>query len=124
MSLKIETHERRVGMYDVALIGRLDGETYQRLEALLAPMLKPPMRAINFELSRLDYVSSMGLRLFLATIKSAKALKGTVAMTAMQPQVKKVFEIANLLPSFSIFEGTEEADQYFDYLQRHAGDET
>ena len=36
----------------------------------------------------------------------------------MQPQIEKVFDIANALPAQSIFTSTEEADNYLDSMQK------
>ena len=36
----------------------------------------------------------------------------------VQPQIEKVFEIANLLKGMKLFAGTKEADEYFDAIQK------
>jgi hypothetical protein len=36
----------------------------------------------------------------------------------MQPQVEKVFKIANLLNGIMLFASTEEADDFFDEMQK------
>ena len=75
-------------------------------------------RSIQYDLANLTYMSSMGLRLFLRTAKALKAAGGKMAVTNVQPQIRKVFEIANALGPLSVFESTEEADRYLDMMQK------
>jgi hypothetical protein len=44
-------------------------------------------------------------------------------MANLQPQIKKVIEIAQALPSESIFASIEEADAYFDAMQKKVLDQ-
>jgi hypothetical protein len=41
-----------------------------------------------------------------------------VALTNLQPQIRKVFEIIQALPSLNIFESVEELDRYLAAMQR------
>ncbi len=118
MPLKIQSREKLVGSFALTLDGRLDSDTYRQLEGLLEQLFRSSVREIRFDLARLDYISSMGLRVFLRTAKNLQGSGTNMVMTGMQPQIRKVFEIANVLPSFSIFESIEEADHYFDQMQR------
>lgn len=43
---------------------------------------------------------------------------GAIAMTGLQPQIEKVFDIVKALPNFSIFKDEAEADDYFDHMQK------
>jgi len=43
---------------------------------------------------------------------------GAVYMMNVQPQIEKVFEIANLLQGMRLFADTKEADEYFDAIQK------
>jgi len=59
-----------------------------------------------------------GIRVILKTQKALKQRNGRVVLMNLQPQVKKVFEIINVLPSLSVFASIEELDQYLDHVQR------
>ncbi len=118
MSLRITSRERNVGSFEIALDGRLDSATYQQLEAILDRLLNGVARSIQYDLTNLTYMSSMGLRLFLRTAKALKASGGKMAVTNAQPQIRKVFEIANALGPLSVFESNEEADRYLDMMQK------
>ena len=84
-------------------------------------MLEPPPQELRFEMSELAYISSMGLGSVIRAMKVTRAGGGQVAMVGMQPVVQKVFEIAAALPEETIFASVEEADRYFDAIQRGEG---
>ncbi len=118
MSLQIDLTEKKPGLVEVALDGRLDTETSEQLEARLDDLLKTEPRAVRFNMESLDYISSMGIRVLLKTFKTLRQKKAMFLMANLQPQIKRVFEIAAALPPESIFETVEEADEYFDAMQR------
>ncbi|MEN6623110.1 MAG: STAS domain-containing protein, partial [Smithella sp.] len=61
---------------------------------------------------------SMGLRIILKARKVIEGNGGVVHIINMQPQIKKVFEIVNMLHGMTLFASTREADQYFDAMQK------
>ena len=118
MSLQIDLTEKKPGLVEVALDGRLDTETSEQLEARLDDLLKTEPRAVRFNMKSLDYVSSMGIRVIFKTFKTLRQKKAMFLMSNLQPQIQKVFDIAEALPPESIFETVKEADEYFDAMQR------
>ncbi len=118
MSLQIDINEKKPGLVEIALNGRLDTETADQLEARLNDLLKTAPRAVRFNMKSLDYISSMGIRVLLKTFKTLRQKKAMFLMANLQPQIQKVFEIAEALPPESIFATVEEADEYFDAMQR------
>jgi anti-anti-sigma factor len=71
-----------------------------------------------FDMTKLNYISSMGLQVLFKARKAIEAHKGSVIMANLQPQITKVFEIVKALPPETIFQSIEEADDYFDLMQR------
>ena len=118
MSLQIDLTEKKPGLVEVALDGRLDTETSDQLEARLNDLLKTAPRAVRFNMKSLDYISSMGIRVIFKTFKTLRQKKALLLLSNLQPQIKRVFEIAAALPPESIFATVEEADDYFDAMQR------
>jgi anti-anti-sigma factor len=51
-------------------------------------------QAIVLDLSRLEYVSSAGLRCFMLAAKEAKARSGRILVAALQPMVAEIFQIS------------------------------
>ena len=54
------------------------------------------------------------------TKKAMQKCGGKVLFTHLQPQIKKVFDILNALPSLQVFTSIEELDNYLDTMQKKA----
>ena len=119
--LRIQSREPRPGFFELTLSGRIDAISADRLEETLGPILAASPRAIQLNMAGVSYISSRGLGVVITTIKRVRAAGGKFAMTELQAPVKKVFEIAAALPEESVFASQEEADRYFDAIQRKAG---
>jgi anti-anti-sigma factor len=118
MPLKISSREKRPTYFEITLEGRLDTDTSPQLEALLNQLFQNPVRGLQLNMRGVDYVSSAGIRVVLVAMKKIKAGGGTFMMTELQPPVKKVFDIARVLPSENVFTNIAEADAYFDAIQK------
>jgi anti-anti-sigma factor len=94
---------------DVLLLapaGRLDHESVDAFRTGLQPQLDLAFatgRGVVFDLSRLEYVSSAGLRCFMLAAKQANAKKGRLAVAAPCPVVAEIFEISRFNMVFRIF---------------------
>ncbi len=120
MPLQIDIAEPKPGLVQVALDGRLDTDTSVTLEKRLDEVLAKSVRAVRFEMSKLSYISSMGIRVLFKTVKALRQRKAMFHMAGLQPQIKKVLEIAQALPAESVFASVKEADAYFDAMQKKA----
>lgn len=118
MSLTINTNEQTQTTLKLALVGALDSETYPLLEKTLGEKLTESTKLVAFDLCDLEFISSAGLRVFFSTVKKLKARGGKVAVSNMQPGVKKVFEIVKALPDLSVFASVSELDDYLASFQR------
>ncbi len=103
----------------VSLSGRLDTATAPLCEQKLLPALAAPgFRVLVCDMSGLDYISSMGLRLIFKARKALESQNRSFMMVRLPPQIAKVFEIAAALPKEAIFSSLEEADRYLAVMQR------
>jgi anti-anti-sigma factor len=102
----------------IHLEGRLDTVTAPQLEKTLEPMLDGRYDNLIFDLARLEFISSAGIRVLVHARRVMKAQQGGFLMVNMQPQIVKVFEIIKALPGFTIFESQEELDRYLAAIQR------
>lgn len=84
----------------------------------MGPLLGEPVNGILLDMSKLSYISSMGIREIFRIRKVVEMSGGSVMIANLQPQIAKVLEIANALPKARIFASIEEADRYFDAVQR------
>ena len=74
-----------------ALEGRLDTNTSVVLDAALSPVLDT-INELVFDLSALEYISSAGLRVLLATHKSLSK-KGGMKVTNVNEMIMEIFEV-------------------------------
>ena len=118
MSLKVTSREKEPGVFIVSPVGSLDSNTYTILEKKIDLILEGTPRVMVFDMENLNYISSMGVRVIVKTQKALKRHNGNMVLMHLQPQIKKVFEIINALPSQQVFKSTDELDHYLDRMQR------
>ena len=86
----------------VSIIGRLDTTTAPELEQFMDETFKEEFRSLKFDLKDLEYVSSAGLRIFLATQKNANKLEREMSLTNVNESVLEVFEITGFTDILTI----------------------
>lgn len=109
----------------LALAGRLDTATAPELDRALDKLLTPGRKIpqLVFDLSKLEYLSSAGIRCFVRARKAIEPSGGKVALVNPQPAVRKVLEIVKAMPRGGIFASIEELDAYLDEMQQKVGRE-
>lgn len=86
----------------LALVGRLDGIASPGLEKQIDAALAAGAKVLVFDLARLDYVSSAGLRVFLSAAKKFKTAGGRASFVALPSPVREVFELSGFLAVLDI----------------------
>ena len=118
MTLLVSSRQKALGAYVVTLTGELNGKTYPVLENKLDQLLEERPTVIVLDMAEVNYLSSAGIRVILKTKKMLTAYNGKLVFMNLQPQIKKVFEIINALPSMRVFKDLHEMDDYLDRMQR------
>jgi anti-anti-sigma factor len=118
MTLTVTSREKTPGVFILSPVGTIDINTYEILEKQADQILQTSPKVIVFDMQRVEYISSAGIRVVLKTKKALKKQEGKLVLVNLQPQIKKVFEIVNALPSQEIFSSIEELDRYLDHIQR------
>ena len=93
---------RQAGAVVVAPVGRIDSTTSPALDAHLLGLAKAGERRVVIDFSRVDYISSAGLRVMLTLAKRTKEAKGKIALAGLGDSVRQVFELAGFLPLFTV----------------------
>jgi anti-sigma B factor antagonist len=96
----------------VAPTGRLDHDNCEAFRAGLQPHLDRAAASgqrIVLDLSRLEYVSSAGLRCFMLAAKQAGSRGGQIVLAALRPVVAEIFQISRFDMLFEIFPSVREA---------------
>ncbi len=91
------------------LAGRLNVTTAPHLEDRLKPLLEAPDQQIVFDCAGLTYVSSAGLRVFIATFRHLSMHGGGMAFASLTQSVSELFRLAGLDGLFMIENSVEGA---------------
>src|SRR6188472_2760925 len=96
----------------VELAGSLDTATAPQLDKQLTAALEDQVKDVIFDLAKLTFISSAGLRVFASVRKILKQRGSQASFVNLQPQIQEVFEIVKALPGVSIFASLAEFDAY------------
>lgn len=86
----------------VKMIGILDTGAADQIEADIQEIESLANKNITIDCSRLEYISSSGLRHFLRIRKAADAYNHTVVLTGVSDNIKEVLKITHFDSIFDI----------------------
>jgi len=110
----VEIGERKQGNVVVLCpVGRIDNDTSPGFQSKLLAAATPSGCAVLVDLSRVEYVSSAGLRALMMGAKQAKVSKGRLAVAELKPVVKEIFAISRFSYVVEVFGTSAEALQAF-----------
>lgn len=118
MPFKVKIEERQPNFYLVVPEGRLDSEAFYEFDEKISPFLNEDTKVVVFDMAKLDYISSAGLRVIMKARKTVVKNKGYVMMIDLQPQIERVFEIIESIPRLLVFQNIKEVDTYLDHVQQ------
>ncbi len=118
MTLTVSSTQKAQGFFIISPAGSLDSNTYTILQEKVDSVLEQAPTMVVFDMQDLDYLSSAGVRVILKTKDALKKNDGKITFMNLQPQIKKVFEIINAIPSMKIFTSIQELDEYLDVIQK------
>ena len=96
----------------VAPAGRIDHASAEAFSRELQPHLercKANTPGLIIDMSAVDYISSVGLRVLMVAAKQAEAQGGHIAIAGLTPLVREVFEISRFDLLFQTFDSVEQA---------------
>ncbi|MFB3091257.1 MAG: STAS domain-containing protein [Gammaproteobacteria bacterium] len=117
MELQVDINYRSNELCEILLTGSLDTDTASQLEEKLETVFDSASKELLFNMKKLDYVSSAGIRVIAMACRKMKEKGGEILTISMQPQIQKVFEIVKALPNLKMFKSWEEMDEYLDAMQ-------
>ena len=98
--------QRLVDVFLAAPVGQIDHPSAERLQRALAPILGASIQnknALVLDFAGVEYISSMGLRILLMAAKQLRAHDTRIAVAALRPVVKEIFDIARFNHVLEIF---------------------
>ena len=104
--------EQRVG--DAMVLktsGRIDHATAESFRKALQPYLDRCKQgdALVLDMSDIEYISSVGFQVLLAAQRKAKSNQISLAVAALRPAVKGIFEMANFAKAIRCFDTVRDA---------------
>ena len=93
----------------VKLRGRLDTQGVDQIETKFTAFVVPSRRSAVVDLSEVSFITSIGLRMFIAIAKALKRHNAKMVLFAAQSQVREAFASAGLAEIVSIVAGEAEA---------------
>lgn len=101
-----------LGVTRVELEGSIDGKTAPQIREELFPTLQLAQKIV-IDMSRVDYLSSAGLRLLLLLYREITARKGKLVLLRVSPEIRTVMSHTGFLSFFTIADSQQEALRAF-----------
>jgi anti-sigma B factor antagonist len=101
------------GVNLVELPGRVDVSSSPALESLLNGLLDTGQVKIICDFSKTEYVSSMGLRVFLSTLKRTRKSGGNLVLCCLKPGILEIFDMTGLTGLLPILDTSQAALTFF-----------
>ena len=86
----------------VAFAGRLDTPASQEVSGTIDPVLEAADGTVVLDCKEMTYISSSGLRIFLALRKAAAAQGGKIIVKDINDDIRQVFMMTGFLNLFDI----------------------
>jgi anti-anti-sigma factor len=93
--MDIEVAEERADEALILLpVGRLDSSNARSFETLVMAHIDGGQQRLVIDFSRLNFISSSGMRVLLIAAKRLSANEGTIALCNMQDHIEEVFRVS------------------------------
>lgn len=113
MDVNVRQAGQNADVHIVEIEGRIDAKTAADIENELNALKEKQAVKIIVDFSRVNYISSGGLRVFLSALKWAKAGNGDLKLVNMEQNVEKIFKLAGFTKIFNILPDIDSALSVF-----------
>jgi anti-anti-sigma factor len=94
----------------VEATGRVDSNTAPQLAEAFDAILEAKRFGIVFDMGKVDFISSAGLRVLISTQKECERLnRGKVVLANVPEQIREALDLAGLVPLFQFFDAVVDA---------------
>jgi anti-anti-sigma factor len=97
------------GVTKITLSGRLDTPGVDQIEARLVATVVPNNRSAIIDVSGVDFITSMGIRMLITVARSLALRQARLALYGAQSMVKEVFERVALPEIIPVVENEADA---------------
>ena len=93
----------------VKVKGHVDSGTAPDLETALKQLVEGNKTHLVLDLKEVDFLSSLGLRAIVLTLKAVQRVNGDLRLASPAPSVEKVLRTVGLTQMFNIYSSSEDA---------------
>jgi len=101
--------EHRDNNLVVAVAGRLDVIASPELETRLLAVIDTGVQILVLDVSKLEYISSAGLRVLIVVAKKIRAEGGDMVFSGADLNIKKILDISGFTKMFKIVDSPDDA---------------
>jgi anti-anti-sigma factor len=101
--------ERRGDVLVVRVSGSVDGRTAEDLQRVFTGAVEAGHHRLVGDFGGVDYTSSAGLRVLLATLKQTRSRGGALGLAAPTAEVRKVLELSGFTGILPVFDTVDDA---------------
>jgi stage II sporulation protein AA (anti-sigma F factor antagonist) len=102
-------HENAGDVVVAKLAGRLDSSSASTAEEQLTRLIPNSAPRLVIDLSKLEYISSAGLRVLLLVARKVQQAQGKLALFGLAPGVRDVFSISGFDTIFTVLDDSAAA---------------
>ena len=105
------TQKRYADTVVLSPVGRIDHSTSEGFKAALEPYMARcavGLDRVLLDFVRVEYISSVGLRVLMLASKQAKTQGGSLGVATLQPAVKEIFDISRFTMVLDVFPSVRE----------------
>lgn len=93
----------------VHIAGSVDGLTAEDLQRVFSSEVEAGHKNLVADYGAVDYTSSAGLRVLLATLKQTRSRGGDLRLAALRPEVRKVLDLSGFTGLLKVFVTVDDA---------------
>jgi anti-sigma B factor antagonist len=90
----------------VEIAGDIDGKSAPEAQAQILALVQPGGK-ILLDMSRVDYMSSAGLRMLLATYRQVTSQKAAIGLVGLSEDIQDTMSATGFLSFFTVYETVE-----------------
>ena len=101
--------DRRGDVITVHISGSVDGLTAEDLQHVFSSEVEAGHHNVVADFGAVDYTSSAGLRVLLATLKQTRSRGGDLRLAGPNPEVRKVLDLSGFTGILRVFDTVDDA---------------
>ena len=108
--VRIEVKKAQAALV-IEIDGRIDATNYTELENTIKKEVIAGNIQLILDISKMEYISSAGLRALLIGYKTVKSLNGHISLCGTHPSVKEILNTTGIGGVFDFFDSVQNAEK-------------